>query len=278
MPVTIKNLIFLSCLIASFLLPGRPSFCETTISEKTLSSDIVVKEVYQPGSGLPVGKITALQPEAIVFHRDPAVGYRARTGLPLYQGDTIRTREAGWILCRLIDGCHFALMSQTTLTILQSNYNSARKTSASFLHLIQGSARFKLMPLPDLSSYEFKVQTPTAVAVTGNADFVVKANPQASEIIAFGNSRLEVTGVSAPDNALLLTDFQQITVREASVPDMISAVSRQEAENMKAEFYLTPRTDLLAAGPKISHRETPAKEAAGEGEDLEENSGTLKAE
>ena len=264
MPVTIKNLIFLSCLIASFLLPGRPSFCETTISEKTLSSDIVIKDVYQPGSGLPVGKITALQPEAIVFHRDPAVGYRARTGLPLYQGDTIRTREAGWILCRLIDGCQFALMSQTTLTILQSNYNSARKTSASFLHLIQGSARFKLMPLPDLSSYEFKVQTQTAFTVTGNADFVVKAAPESTEIIALDKSRLEVTGMAAPEEIIVLSDFQRTVVREHMISKTVETVSREKAGTMMAEFHLTPRINLFASAPETIHKDVTDDEAPGE--------------
>jgi len=255
------------------MLWGRPSFSETAIAEKMLSSDMVVKAAYQPGSGLPVGKIKAVRGEVIIFHRDPSVGYPVRTGLPLYQGDIIRT-EAG----ALVDGSQFSLQPQTTVSILQSSLSTVRKTGASFVNLMQGAARFKLLRRPELASYEFKVQTPTAVAVTGNADFVVKANAQVSEIIAFENSRLEVTGVSAPEDALLLTDFQQITVREASVPDMVTAVSRQEAENMKAEFYLTPRTDLLAAGPKISHRETPANEAPGEGGDLDENSGTLKAE
>ena len=278
MPVTRKNLIFLSCVIASFLLPGRPSFCETTISEKTLSSDIVVKEVYQPGSGLPVGKITALQAEAIVFHRDPAVGYRARTGLPLYQGDTIRTRETGWILCRLIDGCHFALMSQTTLSITNSSFNSARKTSASFLHLEQGSARFKLMPLPGLSSYEFKVQTEAATMVTGNADFIVTANPETTEIIAFDKSRLEVTGVAAPEEVLILSDFQKTVIRKELVPKTVETVSRQEAETMMVEYHLTPRIDLFASGPKSTHEDKVGNEAPGGKENVEENSSPIKAE
>ena len=278
MSVIRKNRILLLCLVGTVVLWGRPSFSETAIAEKMLSSDMVVKAAYQPGSGLPVGKIKAVRGEVIIFHRDPSVGYPVRTGLPLYQGDIIRTEASAWIACRLVDGSQFSLRSQTTLSILQSSLSTVRKTGASFVNLMQGAGRFKLQRRPELASYEFKIQTPTAVAVSGNADFVVKANPQASEIIAFGNSRLEVTGVSAPDNALLLTDFQQITVREASVPDMITAVSRQEAENMMAEFYLTPRTDLLAAGPKISRPETPANETPGEGGDLEENSGTLKAE
>ena len=278
MSVFRKNPILLLCLVGTVMFWGRPSLSETAVSEKTLSSDIVIKDVYQPGSGLPVGKIKAVRGEVIVSHRDPAVGYPVRTGLPLYQGDIIRSEAGAWIACLLVDGSQFALRSQTTLSILQSGMNTVRKTGASFVNLMQGSGRFKLQRRPETASCEFKIQTPTAFAVTGNADFVVKANPQASEFIAFENSRLEVSGVSAPEDVLLLSDFQQITVREASVPDEIKAVSRQEAENITAEYYLTPRTDLLAAGPKIIRRETPANEAPGEGGDLEENSGTLKPE
>jgi hypothetical protein len=273
-----KNPILLLCLIGSVVLWGRTSFSETAVAEKTLSSDIVIKAAYQPGSGLPVGKIKAVRGEVIVFHRDPAVGYPVRTGLPLYQGDIIRTEAGAWIACRLVDGSQFALRSQTTLSILQSSLSTVRKTGASFVSLVQGQGRFKLQRQPELASYEFKIQMPTAFAVTGNADFVVKVNSQTCEIVAFDNSRLEVTGVSAPEDVLLLSDFQQITVREGSVPDMITAVSRQAAENMMDEFHLTPRTDLLAAVPRISRPITPANEAPGEGEDLEEMPGTLKVE
>jgi FecR protein len=278
MSILRKKSIFLFCLIASFMFLGRLSFSESTILEKTLSSDTVIKEMYQPGSGLPVGKILAVRGEAIVFHHDPAVGYRTRTGLPLYQGDIIRTGATGWILCRLMDGSRIGLMSQSTLAILQSNYNSARKTSASFLHLIQGIARFKLMPPSDLSSYEFKVQTQTAIAVTSKADFVVKANPQATEIIAFDKSRLQVTAGAAPEEVVLLSDFQRTVIGEKLASKTVESVSREDAETMMAEFYLTPRTDMFAAGPQGTHRDEINSKAPGERGTVDENAGTIKAE
>jgi len=70
------KLIVLVCLTAATIPWGRPSFSETTISEQTLTGDIVIQETYQPASGLPVGKIQSVRGEAIVFHRDPTVGYR----------------------------------------------------------------------------------------------------------------------------------------------------------------------------------------------------------
>lgn len=278
MQVLRKNLIFWSYLTASFILFVGPSFAETTISEKTLSSDIVVKENYQPGTGLPVGKIKAVRGEALVFHRDQAVGYRIQTGLPLYQGDTMRSQGTGWILCALVDNSQIALMPQTTLRITNSNYNSTRKTSASFLNLEQGSARFKLMPRADLSSHEFKIETQTAFIKASSADFVIKADPGATEIIAFDNSRLQVTGMAEPEEAIFLTDFQQTTIRKDLVSKTVETVSPEQVESLKAQFYLTPRTNLFASGAGSTRENEPQHESPAEEGNGDENSSTIKAE
>jgi hypothetical protein len=254
------NLIFLLCLTASSILWGRPSFSETTILEKTLTGDIVIKERYQPGSGLPVGKIQSVRGEAIVFHRDPSVGYRIQTGLPLYAGDIMRTRATAWILCRLIDGSKIVLTPQTTLTILQSSYNSVRKTSVSFLYLKHGGARFKLNPMPDLSSYDFKVQTEVAFTLASEADFVVKANPQATDIIAFEKSRLEVTAMAQPEEVTFLSDFQRVIVTEEIISPTVETLSRADIETMMADFHPVPQSTLLAAGTKNNRQDHKADE------------------
>jgi hypothetical protein len=248
-------LIFLMCLTASTILWARPSFSETNITEQTLTSDIVIEESYQPGSGLPVGKIQSVQGPAIVFHRDPTVGYRIQTGLPLYTGDIVRTRAAAWILCRLVDGSHIVLAPQTSLAILQSSYNSARKTSGSFLYLKHGGARFKLDPVPDLSAYDFKVQTELAFTLARQADFVVRADPAATQIIAFENSRLEVTGLSQPEEVIFLSDFQRTVVTEEIILPAVETLSREDIETMKASFHAAPRRTLSAVGPKKSRQD-----------------------
>jgi hypothetical protein len=138
MPALRKNLTYTLCLFFLLLLFGQTSFAEMAITEKLLPPDLIIEEFFQAGSGLPVGKIQAVRGEVIVYHRDPNVGYPVKTGLPLYHGDTISTRNTGRILCRLIDGTIFSLAPQTTLTILQCNLNSARKTGVSFLSLKHG--------------------------------------------------------------------------------------------------------------------------------------------
>ena len=66
--------------VALFILSLLPSYSQTDVSEQTLASDILTEDKYQPGSGLPVGKIQLVWGEAFVFHRDPTVAYRVQTG------------------------------------------------------------------------------------------------------------------------------------------------------------------------------------------------------
>jgi len=250
MSVLRKKIILLLFVTASFLFFGRPSFSETTISEQTLTSDIVIKEIYQPGSGLPVGKIQSVRGEAIVFHRDPTVGYRIQTGLPLYAGDIMHTRATAWILCRLIDGSHIVLTPESTLTIHQSSYISSRKTGVSFLYLKQGGARFKLNPIPDLFSYDYKVRTEVALTLAREGDFAVKANPEATEIVAFEKSRLEVTGVAQPEEIIFLSDFQRTIVTEEIISPTVETLSLEDIEIMISGFNTTLPGTLSAAETK----------------------------
>lgn len=269
------HIIFLLCLAASTLLWGRPSFSETAILEKTLTSDIIIEEMYQPGSGLPVGKIQSVRGDAVVFHRDPTVGYRIQTGLPLYAGDIIRTRETAWTLCRLIDGSLIVLTPQTTLTILQSSYDSSRKTSVTVLYLEHGGARFKLNPIPELSVYDYKVLTEVAFALAREADFVVKAHPEATEIIAFEKSRLEVTDMAQPEEVIFLSDFQRTIVSEEISSPTVESLSREEIEIVMTGFHTTPSGYVSAASTLNKRRNLKAEDTLIEDDNVEDHSQTV---
>ena len=261
MPALRINFIYILCLFWLLLLFGQPSFAEMIISEKPLPADAVVEEVFQGGSGLPVGKIQAVRGEAIVFHREPTVGYQAKTGLPLYHGDSISTRKNGRILCRLIDGTIFSLVPQTTLTILQCNNNSARKTSESFLSLKHGDGRFQVKTPTEISSHEFKIQTNTAVVQTRDADFIIRASHDTSEIITFAKSRLEVTNLAAPEVIFFLSDFQKTVVADKLGSQMIETVSQDEAVEMIAETRLLPESKLFASSAERYREVDTAAEA-----------------
>ena len=261
MPASRNNLIYILCLFLLLLLFGQPSLAEMIISEKSLPADAFVEEFFQGGSGLPVGKIQAVRGEAIIFHREPTVGYQAKTGLPLYHGDTISTRSNGRILCRLIDGTIFSLVPETTLTILQCNHNSARKTSVSFLSLKHGDGRFQVKEPAELFSHEFKIQTNTTFVQTRDAEFIIRASQDTTEIIAFEKSRLEVTNLAEPEAIFFLSDFQRTIVEDKSGPQLIETVSQDEAEEMITETRLLPQSSLFASSAEKYGKEDTATEA-----------------
>ena len=265
MPASRNNPLNLLWLFLSLLLFEPPSFAEMNISEKSLPADAIVEDVFQGGSGLPVGKIQAVRGEVIVYHKEPTMGFRVKAGLPLYQGDIINTRINGRILCRLIDGTIFSLVPETTLEILKCNYNSARKESEAFLSLKHGDGRFQVKAMVGVLSNEFKIQTYTAVAQTQTADFIIRASLNMTEIISFEKSRLEVTNLAEPEMSFVVADYQRVFVQDKSDlqsgPQMVETVSQDEAEEMIAKTRLLPQNYLFASSPE-KYREREEDTAA----------------
>jgi hypothetical protein len=230
------------------VLPAPEVLAEMSLSERSLPADTVIKETFQAGTGLPVGKIQSVRGECNIFHRDPSVGYRARAGLPLYLGDTLQTRKDSRILFRLVDGSIIAMAPGSRLTLLQINTNSARKSSLSFLVLKKGAARFYINPRPDFSMFEFKVQTETAFIQAQTADFVIKVDAGKTGIATFENSRLEVTSLAEPEESHFLSDHQRTVIIAETASPVVETVSAGDAEELTAEFRLAPANGFSASG------------------------------
>jgi len=240
----------------------NPALSEMSISERSLPADTVIKDLFQPGAGLPVGKIHSLRGEAHIYHQDLSVGYRARTGLPLYRGDILQTLAKARVLCRLVDGSRLTLAPQTTLTIVQSNSNSARNSSLSFLNLQQGAIRFEVNANPQAAAFEFKVQAQDAFVLAKDANFIIKASASQTEINTFQKSRLEVTSLAEPEEIHFLSDYQRIIVKPHTLAPSVGAISSQEAEALMAEFRLVPEhiafaSDTISGRISDTTEETP---------------------
>ena len=248
MPVTRNNSIRVMYLLPLLLLLSHPVLAEKSLSERSLPADTVIKDTFQAGVGLPVGKIQSVQGKINIFHRDPSVGYRARVGLPLYLGDTLQTQKDSRILFRLVDGSRLAMAPGTRLILLQTNANSARKSSQSFLALKKGGARFYVNPRPEFSEFEFKVETETAFIESQAADFIVKAKPGNTEIATFEDSRLEVISLAEPEETSFLSDYQRTVITTESVAPVVETVSAVDAEELMAEFRLVPADKFSASG------------------------------
>lgn len=248
MPVIRLHSIRVTCLLLVSVLLAPAVLAEMSLSERSLPADTVIKDTFQAGTGLPVGKIRSVRGASNIFHRDPSVGYRARAGLPLYLGDTLQTRQDSRILFRLVDGSIIAMAPGSRLTLLQTNTNSARKFSLSFLVLKKGGARFHINPRPDFSMFEFKVQTETAFIQAQTADFVIKADPGKTGIATFENSRLEVTSLAEPEESHFLSDYQRTVITAETATPVVETISAVDAEELMAEFPLVPVNKVLVSG------------------------------
>jgi len=248
MPRSGKICIQMTWLVSILVLTAVAVAEETSMSERSLAADTIIKDSFQAGTGLPVGKIHSVRGEAYIFHRDLSTGYRAKTGLPLYQGDILRTRKNARMFSRLVDGSSLAMAPQTVITLLLSNFNSARKSSASFLALKQGSVRFTVNPAPELSTSEFKVETDSAFVQARKSDFIVKADPGRTEIINLENSRLEMTNLTDPEEIYFLSDYQRAVVRRESVFPLIETVAPADTEALVSSFHLAPDNKLFTFG------------------------------
>ena len=231
MPVTRNYSVWVTCWLLLGMLFPHPVFAEVPLAERSLPADTVIKDTFQAGNGLPVGKIHSVRGKINIFHRNPSVGYLARAGLPLYPGDTLHTQKNSRILFRLVDGSRLAMGPGTRLTLLQTNANSARKSSLSFLVLKKGGARFFVNPRPDFSDFEFKVETETAFIQAQAADFIIKTNPGNTEITTFEDSRLEVTSLAEPEEISFLSDYQRTVITTESVVPVVETVSATMRKN-----------------------------------------------
>ncbi len=240
MPTFRKSGVYCSAVLLGLLGFIRPALSETAIAQQSMTTNRGVAEAYQPGSGLPVGKVQSVRGDTVVYHRDPTVAYRVEAGLPIYPGDTISTRRTGRILCQLVDGSRFFLTMASTLKILQCNYNASRQAGVSFLSLQQGGARFQVQAPEGVEAYAFKVQTQTAFIETRAADFVVQARVQSTTVMTLAGSRLEITALADPEEVTFLSAFQQAMVTAQSPVPMVETLSPQGAQALKARFELYP--------------------------------------
>lgn len=236
MPAIWKNFIGVSGSVLVLFFLASPLHAETEILKRPAPREVIIKELYAPGIGLPVGKIQSVQGRAVVFHSDPSVGYRIEPGLPLYKGDHLQTLQNGRIFTLLIDGSKIAMAPESGLVILQCNHNAATKSGQSFLSLTTGAASFHVKMLAEAYSREVKVETETAFIVAKRADFIVRTNGAATLIAALADSRLDVTGMAAPEEVIALSDYQQIVLSPESHSAAVETLSPQEAESMATEF------------------------------------------
>ena len=86
--------------------------------------------------------------------------------------------------------------------------------------------------------------------VAGDASALI--NPDATEIVAFENSRLEVTSMAQPEEITFLSDFQRTIVSETIISPTVETLSREDVEIMMRGIHRTLSGPMAATGTKES--------------------------
>lgn len=238
-----------------------------------LPEGIVIKDVYKPGIGEPIGKISAVSGQAVVLHAEPGIGYRAEKNLDLYKNDTLITLDDGQMGFTLNDGSFLSLAPRTRLQINKSVYAPGQKTRSSFMDMGFGKARFVVQKLLDAKHSEFKVKTKTSVAGVRGSDFVIYASEEITEITTLSDTVLEVVSLATPEAApVVMNDFEQSRVEKGAAPSEARKVEAEEIERLMKEFMIQPPR---MTGAAVFN---PVQQTSGAGTARENDSGVTPEE
>ena len=197
---------------------------------------LTVNAIFQPGPGLPVGKIQSVWGYVAVMHGNVPDAYLARVGLPLFNGDTIVTPERGGFGCKLIDGSIMKLASSSKLRLNHSSHDARRKSSISSLSLDFGKAYFKIAKFDDFEPREFRVETDTIVTGGRQANFAIIMSAESTEIVALKDTLLEVMHMADPERKIFLSEFQRLVIREDTLPSTVEIIPAEKAEQLISKF------------------------------------------
>ncbi|UCG07266.1 MAG: FecR domain-containing protein [Desulfobacterales bacterium] len=211
-----------------------------SFAQSLLPQELTLNEIYEAGSGLPVGKIQSIWGDVVILHADMIDGYLAKVGLPLFNGDTIVTTENGSFGCKLNDGSTIRLASNSKLTINHSTHDARRKSSFSVLSLIPGNAYFKIAKLDEFEAREFKVETDVVVAGGRQADFIIMVAEGITEILALQATILQVASLEDPEQKIVLSDFQRAVILDGVLPATVEMIPTEEAAQLVSQFYQIP--------------------------------------
>lgn len=206
---------------------------------------VTIAERYEPGDGVPVGNVVLVEGVVVVVHADtPGTGYGALSDMPLYKGDTLMTGSDGKVSFQTKDGSLITLSTDTRLVITESIYEPGGDGGgdrATFLHQLVGKVRFLIQKMTNFSRSEFKVKTRTAIVGVRGSDFVVRSTARLTQVFAFEDTQLEITGMAGPCPDCPITpsrvsDFSRTIVELGGRPMDDGLMRPDEVDLLKHEF------------------------------------------
>lgn len=260
------------CTLFALLIP---LFIVNVSFGSMLPEGLVIEDVFQPGYGLPVGKVHLVQGEVVIMHKNQMRGYWAKKDLLLFKGDAIVTKDKGRIRFKLNDKSVITLSSNTKLVITKSVYDPAQKTRSTFINMALGKARFWAKKLADFKHSQFKVKSLTAIIGVRGSEWVQEVTEDSTRVITLEDTMLEVVSTTAPEvEPTILEDFEQTVVYVGELPTEVMMVSPEEIDKIKQDFTVTPEGE--GAEIKLETKKEGVKEKEGAEEKTTEGDGAKK--
>jgi len=252
MPASTKEYILVFLLSISLIHLSPPIGYQNAGAQSMLPAEMVIKKVYPAGSGLPLGKVLSIWGDVVIVHAAGEDAYRAGVGLPLFRGDTIMTNHNAGLSCQLKDGSTVKLAENSKLKINLSAHDNQRKSSISSLSLMTGKGFFQIATLEGFEPREFRVETESLIAGGRQAHFAIFILEEATEIIAFKDSLIEVMRLDDPDQKIFLSEFQRVEIEGAELPSTVEIFPEPEAKKFLGEFRQYPESHFSNIGISAS--------------------------
>lgn len=134
----------------------------------------------------PVGTVAALIGQASVIRFGAASPAPLAAGMPLFEGDRVRTAEQGRVRIRLVDDSTLQLGEATSLTLGWVLHAPALESRSVVLSVSIGIIRAVVDTIFPRSSFE--VETQTAITSVRGTEFIAEAEPDTTGVIALDGS------------------------------------------------------------------------------------------
>jgi len=219
--------------------------------------NINIIDDYQPGVGLPVGNISMVNGEAVIVHRNETTGYPVKQGLDVYRGDTILTGRSGTVIIALLDQSQLSIAADSNIQVNHVEFQPKKRKRNAFVKMSAGKTRFSVRKLKSFSESRFRVKTTTALIGVRGSDFMVHTQSDNTEISAFENTELALTGLAMPDMPpVILHSLERSSVLSGQVPMTPIPLSIEEMDAMKNELILEKQIISKRSSEKASQKST----------------------
>ncbi len=148
---------------------------ESTPSSPLLPSSAKIGDGFVPGTGAKAGTVRNVLGTVLVLHQQSGTAYKLKTGLPVFNGDTIITAKMSRLTLLLRDKSLLTLTPQSKLVLEQSLYNRGAGSRDTRLQLLLGRLRTIVSKMTGESTY--LISTPTAAAGARGTDFALAVAP-----------------------------------------------------------------------------------------------------